>query len=103
MEGNTSVESDIVPPDRSSSSSAPPALQLASESLFAFTVEYAKIFSDIRAHEDYIQYYESNKEKKPTLPVPLDPNPFLWQEEDVSITLLCVLLMFFAAAVVSKW
>jgi len=73
-----SLESDIVPPDRSSSSSAPPALQLATESLFAFRVEYAKIFSDIRAHEDYFSFYETNKEKGRNLPPPLDPTPFLF-------------------------
>jgi len=67
-----SVEQDVAPPDRTSSASAPPALQLQPDSLFAFTVEYAKIFSDIRAHEDYIKFYESNVDKN--LPPPLEPH-----------------------------
>ena len=79
QEPNGSIESDFIPPDRSSSNSAPPALQLASESLFAWKVEYAKIFSDIRAHEDYLSFYESNKEKH-ELPPPLDPL-FEFEEE----------------------
>lgn len=67
-----SVVQDVAPPDRTSSASAPPALQLQPDSLFAFTVEYAKIFSDIRAHEDYIKFYESNVDKN--LPPPLEPH-----------------------------
>jgi len=55
---------DLPPPDRSSSASAPPALELATESLFAFTVQYANIFSDIRAHEDYHRYYEAHRQDK---------------------------------------
>jgi hypothetical protein len=92
MDTEGSIVEDTAPPERSSSSSAPPALQLASESLFAFRVEYAKIFSDIRAHEDYIQYYESNKEKK-FLPAPLDPHPFVWDigsEDEVSESPCCL-------------
>lgn len=80
-----SIESDVTPPDRSSSSSAPPALQLASESLFAWKVEYAKIFSDIRAHEDYFNFYEHFKEEKRGLPPPLDPTGFLFEfDEDLN-------------------
>ena len=44
-----SVNETTNPPDRSTS--APPALEIATENVFAFKVEYAQIFSDIRTHE----------------------------------------------------
>jgi hypothetical protein len=67
-----SVYTTQPPPDRSSSSSAPPALELSSESLFAFTLDYAKIFTDIRTHEDYNDFYESYEQKDKKLPPPLE-------------------------------
>jgi len=76
-----SVSTNEAPPDRSSSSSAPPALELATESLFAFTVQYANIFSDIRAHEDYYNYYETYGQTK-KLPPPLEAAPFLFEPGD---------------------
>jgi hypothetical protein len=76
----TSIVEGVAPPDRSSSASAPPALGLATESLFAFRVEYAKIFSgekDIRCEQEYSDYYvASNREKK--LPQPLEAIPFVY-------------------------
>eukprot|EP01117_Protostelium_nocturnum_P020655 TRINITY_DN93_c0_g3_i1.p1 TRINITY_DN93_c0_g3~~TRINITY_DN93_c0_g3_i1.p1 ORF type:complete len:723 (+),score=211.25 TRINITY_DN93_c0_g3_i1:398-2566(+) len=75
--GVSSIMADAVPPDRSNSSSAPPALQLASDSLFAFRVEYAQIFSDIRTHEDYLNFYESySGPAQQKLPPPLETFPF---------------------------
>ncbi|PRP73515.1 hypothetical protein PROFUN_02524 [Planoprotostelium fungivorum] len=78
---NSSVLADAQPPDRSSSSSAPPALQqnlLSSNSLFAFHVEYAKLFGDIRAHQDYQNFYESynGRPAQQKLPPPLEALPF---------------------------
>lgn len=67
--------SDFEIPDRSTSASAPPALEIATESVFAFTVEYAKIFSDIRTHEDYYNYYERAPDRT-KLPAPLQTSPF---------------------------
>lgn len=76
-----SVSTTEAPPDRSASSSAPPALELATESLFAFTVQYANIFSDIRAHEDYYNFYETYGQTK-KLPPPLEAAPFVFETGD---------------------
>jgi len=92
-EDGVSIASDVVPPDRSSSASAPPALQLSSESLFAFQVEHAKIFSDIRANEEYYDFYNNynNEKDREKLPHPLEPSSFLFdsnliEEEDMNMS-----------------
>lgn len=72
---------DFIFPDRNSSASAPPALEIATESVFAFTVEYAKIFSDIRAHEDYYNFYENSADRD-KLPPPLQSTPFPFEPFD---------------------
>lgn len=78
---NDSIFENEMPPDRSTSSSAPPALQLTTESIFAWTVEYAKIFSDIRAHMDYYPFHSKMNSEQPEkakkLPPPLEAFPFL--------------------------
>jgi hypothetical protein len=71
-EDDGSVYTNQAPPDRNSSSSAPPALEISSESLFAFTLDYAKIFTDIRTHEDYNDFYETYGQKDKKLPPPLE-------------------------------
>jgi len=81
LDNPASVETDVAPPDRSSSSSAPPALR--TESLFAWKVEYAKLFSDIRSYPDYAPFVstlqETEPEKARKLPQPLEGH-FLFQE-----------------------
>jgi len=73
---------DLNVPDRHSS--APPALEIQTESVFAWTVEYAKIFSDIRAHEDYYKFYQGSYEKD-KLPVPLETSlMFDYEDEDIT-------------------
>lgn len=80
-EGNTtSVATDEVPPDRSSSASAPPILELSSNSLFAWDHSFANVFSgqyDIRASEDYYKFYEEYGKSNPKLPPPLEAAPFV--------------------------
>jgi len=83
---NQSIFEDVPPPERNASASAPPALELATESLFAFELKYANIFSDIRAHEEYYNFYQSRVEGGKKLPPPLeapfylDPN---YAEEEI--------------------
>jgi len=76
----TSVATDEVPPDRSSSASAPPILELSSNSLFAWDHSFANVFSgqyDIRASEDYYKFYEEYGKSNPKLPPPLEAAPFV--------------------------
>lgn len=59
-------------PDRASTASAPPDLEISSRSLFAFKAGYSGIFSDIR-HDDYYEsFYKENSERL-KLPPPLPP------------------------------
>ncbi|PXF48814.1 Pumilio domain-containing protein [Gracilariopsis chorda] len=60
-------------PDRASSASAPPDLEISSRSLFAFKADYSGIFSDIRLDEDYESFYNDNPERT-KLPPPLPLN-----------------------------
>jgi len=58
--------------------SAPPVLELPSESLFAFNEnQYATLFSDIRTNPDYQMFYE-NYQKGELLPPPLESVPFVF-------------------------
>jgi hypothetical protein len=76
--GSVDVTSGTV--DRSSSSSAPPVLELSTDSLFAWNTFHAHIFSDIRASPEYYPFYSVySKEKK--LPPPLEGS-FLYEDEE---------------------
>eukprot|EP00742_Colponemidia_sp_Colp-10_P003851 GILJ01004101.1.p1 GENE.GILJ01004101.1~~GILJ01004101.1.p1 ORF type:complete len:1018 (-),score=125.30 GILJ01004101.1:519-3572(-) len=55
--------------------SAPPDLELSSKSLFAFSAEYAHIFSDIRCDETYNDFYRLHQGTNMRLPPPLDGRP----------------------------
>lgn len=57
-------------PDRSSSASAPPDLEISSQSLFAFKAGYSGIFSDIRMDEHYESFYNENPDRG-KLPPPI--------------------------------
>eukprot|EP01116_Phalansterium_solitarium_P014858 TRINITY_DN3273_c0_g1_i1.p1 TRINITY_DN3273_c0_g1~~TRINITY_DN3273_c0_g1_i1.p1 ORF type:complete len:891 (+),score=275.36 TRINITY_DN3273_c0_g1_i1:107-2779(+) len=77
-----SVDTSMGTPDRGSSNSAPPALDLKTDSLFAFTVQYSKIFSDIRANEDYYTFYNEYEDPQRKLPPPLEAFSFPAEEEE---------------------
>lgn len=79
-ESTASINPDVAPPDRSSSTSAPPQLELSTNSLFAWDHTFANVFTgqyDIRATEDYYRYYEEHGKSNPKLPPPLEPMPFV--------------------------
>lgn len=79
-ENTASINPDVAPPDRSSSASAPPQLELSTNSLFAWDHTFANVFTgqyDIRATEDYYRYYEEHGKSNPKLPPPLEPMPFV--------------------------
>eukprot|EP01114_Cavostelium_apophysatum_P013857 TRINITY_DN3450_c0_g1_i1.p1 TRINITY_DN3450_c0_g1~~TRINITY_DN3450_c0_g1_i1.p1 ORF type:complete len:802 (+),score=223.99 TRINITY_DN3450_c0_g1_i1:279-2684(+) len=83
----SSVTGDLPPPDRSSSASAPPLLEPSN--VFASNNRFANIFSgqfDIRATEDYYQFYHEFGLKFGKLPPPLEPAPFVFDgmEDDQS-------------------
>jgi hypothetical protein len=78
--------SDFNPDDLERSTSAPPVLELASESLFAFNTdgfepaEYYRLFgTDVRCDENYERFYQSYRQDNghSNLPPPMDQSPLL--------------------------
>lgn len=64
--------------------SAPPNLELQTESLFAFRSDFNQIFSDIRLEESYPAFYEAYAEHA-KLPPPLEP--YVIEPKDVDSAL----------------